>query len=209
MKKETSSTDSWVDPAFPEGELAVQFNRETQSLQLVRKGATTRSRGCTVVFFIAMFVVLAYGVLSSHSRYPISNIGSILATFFLIAWTIYDQQVEIDTRSKTVVARLRGMIVPWSWNTSIPIAPTARFEVSTQQPPAKTASHTLYFVPYPDAWFTFWRPTPIATAYGSEAGTAALERLAFGLNRFLEAVRKGEPNLERLAQPAPPGPFKP
>ncbi len=216
MKKDGQVTESWVDPITPTGGLAVEFDRESQSLKLVRKGSATSRRGCSIALFVIAFFFVLFGLTGwqairnfSLSMPVVLNGSSLIAVTALMVLFFYDQQVQIDTKSKTFVSRARGILAPWWWNSTTPIGNSARFEVRIVRVPKSPVHYVLYFVPYPDVWFTFWRPTPIGTTHDPEAGKAALERLAYGLNRFLDAVRKGEPNLEQLVQPSPPGPFKP
>lgn len=211
MKKVDSTIYSWVDPMASPVELAVQFDRETQSLRLIQKSVGPRSQGCVVVIVVAVVVWIASVVLfllTWHLGALVSGMALVPIMFFAIVFAC-NCQIEVDTKSKKLVRRVRGLFAPWTWILSAPISETACFVVQGLSEFEGPDKYTLSFVPYPDVWYTLWNPIPIAETFDANAGKMALQRLAFGLNRFLDAVRKGESNLERFAQPAPPGPFKP
>lgn len=214
VKKEGSSGNSWVDPSALGSNLAVEFDRETQALRFVYKRHGKIGRGCPLSILFAFSFVCA--LVAIFDDRPTSWTGrAFIAVFGLLPLGIipalYDRQIEIDTKARKLVHRSKGVFLPWTAISSTPIGDTARFEVRTIQDAGKDKPdhYILFFVPYPDAWFTWWYPTLLGQTSDPANGKTALDRLAFGLNRFLDAVRKGEPNLERLAQPAPPGPFKP
>lgn len=213
VKKEGSAIDSWLDPTAPRGELAVRFDRETGTLKLVRNGEAVQRRGYFImIMFWSMIAFSGGAFLFASLLWDFRSLWfwwGCLASPLPLLILIHHQEVEIDTRTRRLLRRVRWTWFPWTMTSWTTIRDSARFIVDRGTNHEGPDGYVLYFVPYPDAWFTFWRPMPIGTMENSEAGKATLERLAFGLNRFLDAVRKGEPNLERLAQPAPPGPFKP